>query len=67
MLGAVKHGYCKENLPQIKSRKGLSEDTGKIVYYCRFRSFTFSSFSWIYESFYIKGKKVIPKWIEPFK
>lgn len=40
-----KHGYCKENLPQIKSRKGLSEDNGKLVYYCRFRSFTYSSFS----------------------
>ena len=38
------HGYCKESLPQIKSRKGPLADN-ELVYYCRFRSFTFSSFS----------------------
>lgn len=58
-----KHGYCKENLPQIKSRKDGLPGSGKIVYYCRFRSLTYSSFYWIYEGFYGKGKKAIPSWI----
>jgi ubiquinol-cytochrome c reductase cytochrome b subunit len=56
------NGYCKENLPQIQSRK----IDGKLVYYCRFRTFTFSSFNWIYEGFYVNGKKVIPNWIENY-
>ena len=55
-----KHGYCKENIPQIQSRSG---GHGKLVYYCRFRTFTFSSFDWIYEGFYSKGKKALPGWI----
>ena len=56
-------GYCKEDLPQIFRRKGSK---GKLVHYCRFRSFTYSSFYWIYEGFYKKGKKVIPCWIEQY-
>ena len=58
-----KHGYCKENIPQIQSRSG---GHGKLVYYCRFRTFTFSSFDWIYEGFYSKGKKALPGWIEHY-
>ena len=34
-------GYCKEDLPQIFRGKGSK---GKLVHYCRFRSFTYSSF-----------------------
>jgi len=59
-----KHGYCKENIPQIQSRLGRS--AGELVYYCRFRTFTFSSFDWIYEGFYSKGKKALPCWIEQY-
>ena len=58
----LEHGYCKENIPQIQSR--LVND--KLSYYCRFRSFTFSSFNWIHEGFYQKGKKCIPNWIEEY-
>ena len=58
----LEHGYCKENIPQIQSR--LIQ--GKLVYYCRFRSFTFSSFNWIHEGFYPKNNKVIPNWIEEY-
>jgi LAGLIDADG DNA endonuclease family len=57
-----KHGYCKENIPQIQSRM----INNKLFYYCRFRTFTYSSFNWIYEGFYPKGKKVIPVWIEEY-
>ena len=56
----LNNGYCKENLPQINSRKGAK---GELAYYCRFRTFTYSSFYWIYDGFYGKGKKVIPDWI----
>ena len=56
----LKHGYCKENIPKIQTRI----IGGKLIYYCRFITFTFSSFNWIHESFYFKGKKVIPTCIE---
>jgi hypothetical protein len=58
----LKHGYCKENLPQIQTR--LID--GKLNYYCRFRTFTFSSFNWIYEGFYNKNIKRIPDFIEQY-
>lgn len=40
-LQLLNYGYCKENLPQISSRKGPK---GELAYYCRFRTFTYSSF-----------------------
>ena len=64
----LKRGYCKEDIPKIHSR--IIND--KLNYYCRFRTFTYSSFNWIYEGFYptLKlgkiGKKVIPSWIEDY-
>lgn len=58
----LKQGYCNENIPQIKSRMVYD----KLAYYCRFRSFTYSSFNWIYEGFYKNGKKSIPSWIIHF-
>ena len=64
-------GYAKTAIPQIFSRKGLSEDD--IRYYFRFRTFTYSSFNWIYEAFYpggstqaMQGRKVIPSLIESY-
>lgn len=58
----LEYGYCKENLPQIKSRLVH----GELHYYCRFRTFTFSSFNWIYEGFYSKNGKIIPSFIEQY-
>lgn len=64
----LKHGYCKENIPQIQSRI----IHGKLNYYCRFRTFTYSSFNWIYDDFYPmdstgkKGRKTLPSWIEEY-
>ena len=63
----LENGYCKENLPQIQTRI----INGKLNYYCRFRTFTFSSFNWIYEAFYCgprgeKGVKKVPIWIEDY-
>jgi hypothetical protein len=36
-----KRGYCKEDIPKIHSRI----IDGKVNYYCRFRTYTFSSFN----------------------
>jgi hypothetical protein len=36
-----KRGYCRENIPIIQSRI----INGKLVYYCRFRTYTYSSFN----------------------
>lgn len=64
----LKRGYCKQDTPKIHSRI----IHGKLHYYCRFRSFTYSSLNWIYEGFYPVlnsgevGKKVIPSWIEDY-
>jgi len=57
-----KCGYCKENVPKIQSRM----INGKLSYYCRFRTFTYSSFNWIYEGFYSNIIKTIPTWIENY-
>jgi ubiquinol-cytochrome c reductase cytochrome b subunit len=57
-----KCGYCKENKPQIQSRI----INGKLSYYCRFQTFTYSSFNWIYEEFYVNKVKTIPTWIESY-
>jgi heme/copper-type cytochrome/quinol oxidase subunit 3 len=64
----LKRGYCKEDIPKIHSR--IIHD--KLNYYCRFRTFTFSSFNWIYDGFYPTlpsgqiSRKVIPTWIEEY-
>ena len=64
-------GYAPKKIPQMYSRVGsnlvISDET---KYYYRFRTFTFSSFNWIYDSFYktVKGKtiKVVPLYIADF-
>lgn len=59
-------GYCTNlggNRPKVSLRLGKN---GKIRYYYRFRTFTFTSFDWILEAFYPpgpnqeKGVKVVP-------
>lgn len=53
-------GYCSETIPVIQSRVIF----GKINYYCRFRTFTYCSFNWIYDLFYVNKIKVVPSIIE---
>lgn len=57
-------GYAKPELPQLTSRVGPRG--GEIRYYYRFRTFTFSSFNWIHEAFYVDRKKVVPKIVENY-
>jgi hypothetical protein len=58
-------GYCKKELPLIKTRLGPNNE---LRYYYRFRTFTYSSFNWIYDAFY-KGpnnRKVLPLFIADY-
>jgi hypothetical protein len=62
-----KLGYTDKKIPKIYSRKGSTILGGinEIKYYYRFRTFTFSSFDWIYDAFYPnKTRKVIPGFID---
>src|ERR1700675_4227699 len=56
-------GYCKEDLQIIKQKKELK---GKLEYYYRFRTYTYSSFNWIYDEFYPNNRKIVPKIIETY-
>lgn len=59
-------GYAHNDLPKMYTRKGTPLlGISEIKYYYRFRTFTYSSFDWIYDSFYPKGtKKIIPYFID---
>lgn len=61
-------GYCTSVIPSISSRVGVNDN---IRYYYRFRTFTYSSFNWIYDSFYLNNSnnkriKFVPSFIEEF-
>jgi ubiquinol-cytochrome c reductase cytochrome b subunit len=56
-------GYCNSNVPEIQTRLGSKGIVRKII---RFRTWTFSSFNWIHDLWYINGIKVIPKNIGDF-
>jgi hypothetical protein len=55
-----KLGYCKKEIPLIKTK---IYNNNELRYYYRFTTYTFSSFNWIYDLFYIKNRKVIPSFI----
>lgn len=61
-------GYAKKELPILYSRKGSTlVGIDEIRYYYRFRTFTYSSFDWIYEGFYPNGtRKIIPKFMATY-
>lgn len=50
-------GYCSDTKPTIQQRKG---ENGKLRYVCRFKTYSFSSFNWIYDDFYSNGTKIVP-------
>jgi ubiquinol-cytochrome c reductase cytochrome b subunit len=65
-----KLGYCNKTVPNLVNRLALHGKLRKIL---RFKTFTFSSFNWIEECFYIKDPalfnrriKVLPSCIEEF-
>ena len=50
-------GYCNSTEPQITTRLGVN---GKIRHVIRFKTWTYSSFNWIYDLFYINQIKIVP-------
>jgi ubiquinol-cytochrome c reductase cytochrome b subunit len=56
-------GYSKPEIPVIQTRKGTN---GQIRYFYRFRTYTYSSFNWIYEQFYPNKRKVVPQIIDQY-
>jgi ubiquinol-cytochrome c reductase cytochrome b subunit len=58
-----KLGYCNPDTPKILTRLGKG---GKIRQLSRFKTFTFTSFNWIQEAFYVNGVKTVPPIAEKF-
>ena len=56
-------GYCKPDLPQIQTRIHHSD---QLRYISRFRTYTYSSFNWIYDAFYPHSKKILPSLISDY-
>lgn len=56
-------GYCKSQIPIIQTRQGIN---GELRYIYRFRTYTHSSFNWIYDRFYPQKRKIIPKFLESY-
>lgn len=53
----MERGYCSNIKPKVSIR--LSKK-GRVRYLYRFRTYTFTTFDWIRESFYQNGVKVVP-------
>jgi ubiquinol-cytochrome c reductase cytochrome b subunit len=51
-------GYCNTNIPKIKPRLGVN---GKIRYIIRFSTWTYTTFNWILDDWYVNGVKKIPR------
>lgn len=57
-------GYCSNLEPRLYKR--YIKGKNKIYYGYEFNTFTFRSLNWIYNLFYKKGKKILPKNIEKY-
>jgi ubiquinol-cytochrome c reductase cytochrome b subunit len=53
-------GYCNPNELKLSTRLGYK---GKIRIIGRFKTYTYTSFNWIHEAFYVNNIKIIPKMI----
>src|SRR5690606_12660961 len=56
-------GYCSPTIPKLATR--LS-NKGKIRQLSRFKTFTYTSFNWIYDVFYVNGLKIVPRIISEY-
>lgn len=54
-------GYCSPKKPELKRNIG---NKNKIYFSYKFRSWTFSSWNWIYEAFYQNKIKIVPSNID---
>lgn len=58
-----RQGYTSSLIPKIKTRLGLGGKVRKVV---RFHTWTYSSFNWIRDLFYVDGRKCVPKNISEY-
>lgn len=56
-------GYCKSTVPTITKKLGKK---GKIRKNIRFHTWTYTSFDWIYDIWYVNGVKIIPQCISDY-
>jgi ubiquinol-cytochrome c reductase cytochrome b subunit len=56
-------GYCSNKIPVLSTRL---YKYGKLRNIIRFKTFTYSSFNWIQECWYINNKKVLPQCINKY-
>nr|YP_010879575.1 hypothetical protein QU373_mgp08 [Heterobasidion occidentale]WHL55345.1 hypothetical protein [Heterobasidion occidentale] len=56
-------GYSNSELPEINI---IKEINGKISYKYKFKTYTYSSFNWIYDDFYPNNRKIIPTNIDKY-
>jgi len=56
-------GYCPSNIPILQTRLNKY---GKIRNIIRFKTYTYTSFNWIQELWYINNKKVLPHNVDVF-
>ena len=60
----LERGYCTNLEPRLYMRKIKGKE--KVYKGYEFNTFTFRSFVWIYDSFYKKGKKILPLNLERY-
>jgi len=56
-------GYCNDKTPAISTRLGVKGKVRKII---RFSTWTYTSFNWIHDEWYVNGRKCIPKSIDQY-
>lgn len=56
-------GYCNVKEPTINTRLGIGGKVRKVV---RFRTWTYTSFNWIHDLWYVNGVKKIPSCISEY-
>ena len=57
----AENGYCSSTKPVVKRQIGKNN---KVYFSIKFRTFSFSSLNFLYDCFYIEGKKTVPTNIE---
>lgn len=54
----AQRGYCSHKKPKLEKRIGTR---GRVRFLLQLRTYSFASFNWIYDAFYLDHKKVLPK------
>jgi len=56
-------GYCSDKIPVIQERLGKG---GKLRKIARFSTWTYTSFNWIHEQWYVNNRKCLPKNLDKY-